>query len=84
MRRNRRHTAGRFVLYSSENRHFLSAMGLIENDRRESEHYLYWTRYQEWAQGFQTVKQARAMRRLLFEKSGELTVILDRRGRALE
>ena len=82
MRRSELVIKGKFFLYSRKDRKYFLSMGKHMDDGGESESYLYWTKYSEWACGFNTIKHARAMQRMLIEK-GHQTIIVNRKREAV-
>lgn len=54
--------------------------GVFDVGTSHEEPFLYWTKYQEHAHGFDTVKGARAMARKLLAERGIRTAIVNREG----
>lgn len=54
--------------------------GVFDVGTSREEPYLYWTKYQEHAHGFPTVKSARAMARKLWEERAIRVRIVNREG----
>ena len=82
VREKMKHNKGRFFL-TTKSRFgptYYRESGIFDIGTPHEEPYLYWTKYQEYAHGFPTVKSARAMARKLWEERAIRTTIVDREG----
>ena len=77
-----KHNNGRFFL-AIQTRYGVSyyrESGVFDVGTDHEEPFLYWTKYQEYAHGFPTVKSARAMARKLWKERVIRTKIVNREG----
>lgn len=54
--------------------------GIFDVGTALQEPYLYWTRYRDYAYGFNTIKSARAMARKLLKEHGAYVKIINHEG----
>ncbi|MBQ3478182.1 MAG: hypothetical protein IJH25_08430 [Clostridia bacterium] len=82
VREKMKHNGGKFFLTikSRFGIQYYQASGVFDVGTPEEEPYLTWTKYQEYAHGFSTVKSARAMAAKLWEERAIRVRIVNREG----
>ena len=82
VREKMKHNNGRFFLTipTRFGVSYYRESGVFDVGTKHEEPFLYWTKYQEYAHGFPTVKSARAMARKLWEERAIRTRIVNREG----